>query len=487
MSVAHSKSTQPPMKGNRQPGARAAQGKVSALNILRLTLPKLGVAFPFAMLLSVYNRVMIEELAIMPIIVGAMYLVYNIVNGLGQVTVGRISDRRPVFGLRRTPYLLAGLLLSSLALIPLPVVATAASAGNIFMVAGLFVVMIAFGIGFAMTGDSHNALIAELTVDKKNRSTVIAVVWFFQIFAAIVSAIIVSIILQIADQAAGATRGCMTEACMLIRREVALNLMPTFFAAGPIIAIIGWLPLIGLEPRLAGAQLSLASQRPALHLRQAYTRIFSNAQARIFFFFVFISIFALFVQDSILEPFGAKVFALPVSATAQFQPIMGGATLVAMLVMGFVAGARPISKRTITNVGAGIAGAGLLMLGLSAIFHATLLMYAGIAALGLGMGVFNVGALSMMMDMTIPGETGSLMGAWGMAQAIATGLANFLGTFLLQAGLALTASNAALTYALIFGLSAALCITAISLVQRINIEKFQTMTREQVGLALETV
>ena len=462
----------------------SASDKVSALSILRLTLPKLGVAFPFAMLLSVYNRVMIEELAILPIVVGVMYLIYNLVNGVGQVTVGRVADRRPVFGLRRTPYLLAGLLLSSIALLPLPAVATAASADPA-LIPGLFLVMIVFGVGFAMTGDSHNALIAELTAGKKNRSTVIAVVWFFQIFASIVVAIAVSIILQIADQAAGAPRGCMTEACHLIRKEVALQLMPGIFAAGPVIALLGWLPLIGLEPRLTRAQLMSVEQRPPLHIRQAYTRIFSNAHARVFFFFVFISIFALFVQDDILEPFGARVFGLPVSATAQFQPIMGGATLIAMLVMGFVAGARPISKRKITNVGAGIAGAGLLLLGLSAIFHISPVMYLGIATLGLGMGVFNIGALSMMMDMTIPGETGSLMGAWGMAQAVATGLANFLGTLLLQVGLELTGSNAPLTYALIFGFSAVLCVTAISLVQRVNVEQFQKMTREQVALTLE--
>ncbi len=469
---------------SRSQSSSSATDKVSALSILRLTLPKLGVAFSFAMLLSVFNRVMIEELAIMPIIVGAMYLVYNIVNGFGQVTVGRISDRRPILGLRRTPYLLAGLLLSSLALMPLPAVATAVSADSA-LVPLLFVVMLVFGAGFAMAGDSHNALIAEMTAGRKNRSAVIAVVWFFQIFASIVVAIAVSIVLQVADQAAGAARGCMTEACHLIRKEVALQLMPGIFALGPIIAFIGWLPLIGLEPRLTRAQAQGVAPRPPLHLQQAYTRIFSNTQARIFFFFVFISIFALFVQDDILEPFGAKVFALPVSATTQFQPIMGGATLVAMLVMGFVAGARSISKRKITNFGAAISGAGLLTLGLSAIFHVLPLMYAGIAVLGLGMGVFNIGALSMMMDMTIPGETGSLMGAWGMAQAVATGLANFLGTFLLQAGLALTGDNAPLTYALIFGFSAVLCVTAIWLVLRVNVEQFQKMSREQIALTLE--
>jgi len=269
----------------------------------------------------------------------------------------------PYFGLRRSPYLLLGLLISSVALVPLHAVATAASGGSVAMTAGLFVVMIVFGVGFGLTGDSHNALIAELTAGKKNRSTVIAIVWLFQIFGSIVAAIIVSIILQVADQNAGAAKACLTDACALIRRNVALSMMSTFFAVGPILAVIGWLPLLGLEPRLSGAQAMSVEQRPALHLRQAYTRIFSNSQARTFFFFVFVSIFALFVQDDILEPFGAKVFGLLVSATSQFQPIMGGVTLLGMLVMGFIAGSRPIPKRAITNFGATLSALGLVLLG----------------------------------------------------------------------------------------------------------------------------
>ncbi|MGQ9813812.1 MAG: PucC family protein, partial [Candidatus Roseilinea sp.] len=132
----------------------AAQDKLSVLSIVRLTLPKLGVAFSFAMLLSVYNRVMIEELGILPIVVGVMYLLYNLINGFGQVTVGRVSDRRPIFGLRRTPYLLAGLLISSLALTGLPSVSVAASADP-SLIFGLLVGMIVFGVGFALAGDSH--------------------------------------------------------------------------------------------------------------------------------------------------------------------------------------------------------------------------------------------------------------------------------------------------------------------------------------------
>jgi len=49
----------------------------------------------------------------------------------------------------------------------------------------------------------------------------------------------------------------------------------------------------------------------------------------------------------------------------------------------------------------------------------------------------------------------------------------------------LTNNNAGLTYAIIFGLSAVFCAVAINLVQRVNIERFHKLTREQMGMVLE--
>ena len=55
----------------------------------------------------------------------------------------------------------------------------------------------------------------------------------------------------------------------------------------------------------------------------------------------------------------------------------------------------------------------------------------------------------MMMDMTVPGETGSLMGAWGMSQALANGMSQFVGGGIRDAGIALTGNYEA-SYASIF-------------------------------------
>ena len=475
--------SRPPFAGRARPAATAKSEVFPLLSTLRLMIPKIGVGYLFALLLSVYNRVMISELKIAATVVGAMYLLYNLMSVL-QVVNGRVADRRAIFGLRRTPFMFLGLMLSAITLVFLPSVATSFAAGNGAALIGMLVIMIVFGFGFAMNGDSHNTLIAELTEGKRNRSTVISVIWVFTILASIICAIVASIVLQSAEIKAGAPKNCVTDACLQIKHTVALNTMPTLFLIGPIVALVGLLPLIGLEPRLTTEQVKQAAQRPALNIRQAFTRIFTNPQARVFFFFIFIAIFALFLQDDILEPAGADVFKMSASQTAQFQPVMGGMTILAMLVMGFIASRKQIAKRTIANWGAVGCAVGFGLLAVAAVAHVVPLWFGAMAVLGAGMGVFNIGALSMMMDMTVPGEAGSLMGAWGMAQALATGTSQLGGGFLRDTGLALTGS-APLTYALIFITSCGLCFVAINLMAHVNVEKFRKMTREQLGLVIE--
>lgn len=483
MSSLASRSPAPSARSESKSTQRTTQNAVPFITTLRLMLPKLGIGYIFAMLTSVYNKVMISDLGIAAALVGAMFLIYRLMS-VTQIASGRMMDRRALFGLRRTPFMFIGLMLSALALVPLPQVASAFAAGDSTMLAALLAIIIVFGFGFAMNGDAQNTLIAEITEGKKNRGSVVAAVWVFTILAGIISGIVVSIILASAEMRAGAPRGCITDACMTIKRSVSLQLMPTLFLVGPIVCILGFLPIIGVEKRLNAVELAKVEQRPPLQFKQAFTRIFANTQARIFFLFVFTAMFGLFLQDIILEPYGADVFKMSTSETSRLQQIMGMMTIVAMIVVGVLSSRRAIPKRTIANWGAVISAIGFALLAASALLQLQPVLYAGLVALGTGMGVFNIGALSMMMDMTVPGEAGSLMGAWGMAQATATGFAQFSAGVLRDAGLSIFGS-APTAYSLIFGISVVLCVVAINLMAKVNVEKFRKMTREQLGLAIE--
>src|SRR5512133_1696909 len=89
---------------------------------LQLGLIHVAVAMTLVPINSTLNRVMIKELAISATLVAILaslpYLFAPI-----QVAIGSYSDRHPILGLRRTPYILTGLILCVLGVVVSPQVA----------------------------------------------------------------------------------------------------------------------------------------------------------------------------------------------------------------------------------------------------------------------------------------------------------------------------------------------------------------------------
>ncbi|MEZ4638151.1 MAG: PucC family protein [Caldilineaceae bacterium] len=80
---------------------------------LRLALPKIGVGWMFALLTIDFNRISIVELGVTAVLITAMLGLHYLLSPF-QVIAGRFADQHPIFGLRRTPYLLLGATITSL-------------------------------------------------------------------------------------------------------------------------------------------------------------------------------------------------------------------------------------------------------------------------------------------------------------------------------------------------------------------------------------
>ena len=163
-------------------------GLKAVIKTLRLALPKLGVGWMFALLTINLNRVAIVELKVTAIIITTMLALHYFLSPF-QVISGRIADRYPLFGYRRTPYLLFGALASSLVFIALPTILINMGQRELWAYVAGFIAFIIYGIGIAFVGDSHHALIAEVT-EPRSRGAVISVVWTFTIISTIFSAIV---------------------------------------------------------------------------------------------------------------------------------------------------------------------------------------------------------------------------------------------------------------------------------------------------------
>ena len=428
----------------------------SAVKTLRLALPKLGVGWMFAILTIDFNRIAIVELGIAAVLVTAMLSLHYFLSPF-QVISGRFADKHPILGLRRTPYLLMGGVVGSLIFLALPRIVHMMSDGSGLATMLGFGLLIIYGIAIAFMGDAHHSLISEVT-EPKSRGAVISVVWTFTILSSIISAIVFNI----------------------VRPEYSLEAMQRLYNLTPFVVIISILVgTIGIEERLTGKRLedALETSRKAAPegnaIQAALNILRQNSQAREFFIFVFVAIFSIFLQDNILEVFGAEVFNMPVTETTQFQPMWGGGVLLGMLGMGVCSAIFSIKKRTITIVGCAGTAVGMLVLAFAAMNQAVGLVFPALVMMGIFTGFFNVGALSMMMDMTIEGATGLFMGLWGMAQAFGNGVASFSGgalhTGLIESGL----MSPNMAYFLIFTIEATGMAVATVLMWHISVSGFR--------------
>jgi BCD family chlorophyll transporter-like MFS transporter len=440
----------------------------SALTVLRLALPKIGIGWMFALLSVNFNRVTIKELGIAAVLITTMASLHYFLSPF-QVVLGRFADRHPLFGLRRTPLLIASAVVASLVFLPLPSLAVAMAAGSPIAAIAGFALFVVFGIGVAAHGDSHHALIAERTAERQ-RGLVMSVVWTMLIVSTIASAITIRVMMPEYTQAA---------------MQRLYNLTPWVVIGSVLLGVLG------IERQLAPAEAAAAVARSrALSsagnaLRAGVDLLREQPQVRTFFLFLILSMLGIFLQDSILEVFGGEVLGLTPGQTASFTSTWGGAVLTAMLLMGVLSAIFAIPKKALALAGGVGTAVGLGVLALVAITGQGTLMTPALVVMGMSTGVFNVGALAMMLDMTLEGATGLYMGMWGVAQAFGMGAAAIgsggLHTLLIETGLL----SARAGYTAIFGLEVVLMLMSVAVLRAVSVEAFHGLTRADLVRTLE--
>lgn len=423
---------------------------------LKIALPKVAVGWMFALLTIDFNRVAIVEMGIAAVVVTSLLSIHYFIAPF-QVIAGRIADTRPILGYRRTPYLIGASLVASLLFLALPSVTLAMGAGSSMatvVAVGLFVL---FGLCMAVMADSYHSLIAE-TTNKDTRAGVISVIWIVMILSTILAAVVMN----------------------AVRPEYSPEAMQNLYnLTPPIVLGAVLLGVIGVERRMSASELTQAAVRaraitpPGNPLVSAARLVGGNRQVRYFFIFVSCAIFALFLQESLIEVLGAEVFGAGIRETTRFQPIWGGGILLGMLAMGLLSAFYRVPKKTLTLIGCAAAAAGFFFLGVIALLRLEFLLLPTLFVMGICAGVFNVGALAMMMDMTVDGATGMYMGLWGTAQAMGMGgssvAAGALHTSLIGSGL-LEPQNA---YWIIFSLEACVLLGAAAVLTRVDVAAFQ--------------
>ncbi len=432
---------------------------MSLVKTIRLGFLHVALAITFVAINGVLNRLMIHDLAIPASIVAALVVLPYVLSPM-QVWLGAYSDRHPLFGYRRTPYIAVGLILSmgGMALTPYAALLIAEQFW-LGLLVGLGVFLI-WGIGYNLAVVGYLSLASDLFPERE-RSRVIAVMWFMMIISLIFTAILMGRALEPYSDA---------------------QLLRVFALAGLTGIGLMLLGLVGLEPR---HHKPPAQER---HSQQdALRAVFANSQARLFFIYLILLLTALLGPDLLLEPFGAQAFGMNVEQTTQLTATWGGATLAALLLYGLLLN-RWMTKKPGALLGGILATVGLCTISVSGIFQIQALFLVGIITFGLGTGIATSTNLALMLDMTTPEQVGLFIGAWGFADSLARGAGSLLGGLGLDILNSVT-GNTTISYAGVFFIEALMLAVSLVMLRSINIQAFreeQPTLTQVVALAGDT-
>jgi BCD family chlorophyll transporter-like MFS transporter len=411
--------------------------------ILRLGQIHVAVAITLVPINGTLNRIMISELNLAATLVAVLVSLPYLFSPL-QVWIGGYSDRHPLAGYRRTPYIAVGLLLCAggAALAP----AAAFMLRERFEI-GLPLGALAFGawgMGFNFATVSYLSLAADMA-GEEHRARTIGVMWFMRIAGVIVAAIAIGRSLQPYSPEA---------------------LFRAFYTTCAVALLLGFGGLAGLERR--GTAPHVPERMSFAAMARAIAR---NAQARLFFVYLVVLLIALLGQDLLLEPYAADVFGVPVRQTTEYTAIWGAALLLALLLTSPLA--RRFGKARAAASGGLLAAIGLLLIALSGLLGLKALFIPALVVFGFGSGISTAANLSLMLDMTLSGQVGAFIGAWGMADAVARLLGNLLSGVVRDTIRSLT-SNVTAGYVTVFLIEALALGVSLLLLRRISVAQFRS-------------
>ncbi|MEB3261016.1 MAG: BCD family MFS transporter [Cyanobacteriota bacterium] len=475
------------MVGDHNP--EACSPGLSLPTILRLGLFQgcLGcLAVIFAGLL---NRVMISELGLPGLLVGGA-LAFEQIVAPSRVLFGQISDAHPIAGRHRLPYIWLGTaLFCGLAVLSVPLIFHVASLlrGGVatapLAIAALCGLFAAYGLAVSLATTPYLALVIDRTTEKE-RPRAVGLIWCMLTVGIVVGAISIGWSLRGLDG--------VTEPAVL--RQVLLAFMGRVALAVLILTVVA---TVGMEPRcrssgrgILPASVSVASsdREDGPTLRQAWSLITSSRQVLVFFVFLVLFTLGLFLQDPILESYGAEVFGMPIAATASLNAVWGIGTLVGLLLAGLWIVPR-LGKLSSARLGCRLIAASLALLVVAGFIGRVPALQGVLFLFGLAAGIGTNSALVLMLDLTLPQAAGTFVGLWGLGQALSRALGKVLGGGLLDLGRLLQErwlpqiSTALPAFALVLGVETLVALAALMLLSRLNPRQF----REDAGRSLNRV
>ena len=450
---------------------------------LRLGLFQLSLGSLSVLTLGLLNRLLIQDFGMSAALVSLAIGIQELM-GFSRAWFGHRSDRMPVGVLRRTPFLLGSslgvsVLFGAAIWVVLQLAesrAFNASQDTLWMV---LLTLIFIGIGTAVSagGTAFSALIVDLTSERE-RTRLLSVVWSLRLVGVLLATGLVNRLFGQACEA-GANRA-----------DVIQGLQQLMVAAPPILLVLGVLAVIGVEPRrpaTSDANGASTLQLPLpLSLPQLLSTMFAVPQVKRFMAVMCLFTFAMFLNDAVLEPYGAALFGMNICATTALNALLAVGFLSGLLLSGFqVVPAMGMVRGC--QLGAVMASSALAVMLMAAPEQWQLLFRSAIALFGLALGICIHSCLNLMFNFVQPGLNAVLMGLWGVGYAYSRGLATISGGSLLTLVQTMTRGDALLSYGGVFVLQIILFLTAALLLNFLDVQDFRRRMKVNFSEVMQAI
>ena len=468
---------------NSQP-VSSAQDKVlpriSLLTMFRLGLFQMGLGMMSVLIFGVLNRVLIRELGV-PATLGTIILALTLFVSPARIWFGQMSDSKPLWGYHRTGYVWLGA--ASLAILSVLVVQVMWQVGDSLKAAGwttqtyawtalLALLFALYGLAVSACSTPFATLLVDVS-DEDNRSKLVGIDWSMLIGGTIVGAITIGILLK-----------NLTLNSSIELLQVQINRL---FLIVPLVMFgLAFVSTWGVEKKYSryASRSTLVNQEEKITLNRAWRILTASRQTRLFFTFLVLMTLGLFMQDPILENYGGDVFKMEIGKTATLNAFWGTGTLMGLSLSGFLLAPR-LGKRKTARLGCLLVIFSLVWVILSGFTHDPKQLQIALLIFGLASGVATTGALTLMLDLTAAETAGTFIGAWGLAQALAKGVATVTGGAVFDTAKKLF-TNLVLAYGVVFVVQAVCMALAVWFLTRVNVQEFRTNAREAIATVIQS-
>jgi MFS transporter, BCD family, chlorophyll transporter len=401
------------------PFADAATPDLPLSRLLRLSLFQVSVGMALVLLVGTLNRVMIVELNVPASLVAVMVALPVLYAPL-RALIGFCSDtHRSALGWRRVPFIWMGTLIQFGGFAVMPFALLVLSGGGeanqwpawIGPLGAGFTFLVV-GAGLHTTQTAGLALATDLA-SEESQPRVVGLMYVMLLVGTMASAFIFGAMLHDFSPA---------------------RLVQVLQAAALATMVLNTVALWKQEARRPPRASADPSRRA--DFSQAWRGYIAGDGTRRRLVAIALGTLAFGMQDVLIEPFGGQVLGMGVGATTWLTATLAAGTLAgfciasAVLSRGADAARQPLMRADPARValaGAAIGVPAFVAVILTTATPSLALFVLGLLFIGLGIGLFGHGTLTLTMNRAPQNQAGLALGVWGAVQATAAGAGVALG------------------------------------------------------------